>query len=288
MSERPWSQFFWNDWSGDVALQCCTLAAQGLWMRILCICAEADPYGYALIGGRPVTPDQLARMTGQPVDAITGLLDELDHNGVFSRDRNGAIYSRRMIRDAAKSAKARTNGAKGGNPSLSYERRNAGPVIPPDNLPRRSEVKPHKPESHKPESRNQDIPNGAASSLGSAREDGRYGAALLVLENAKAEALRLWGAEHGEALLGWQAATVAGWLSDGTEARIVGDALAGLLGRLHAKGKPPPRSLEYFAAAVSETKASTRRALPRAPQRRGGREEGTDWDALAGGAHGKG
>lgn len=110
-------------------------------------------------------------------------------------------------------------------------------------------------------------------------EQNSYAAALLVIENAKAEALRLWGAEHGEALLGWQAATVAGWLSDGTEARIVGDALAGLLGRRHAKGKPPPRSLEYFAAAVAETKASTRNALPRAPARR---HEVVNWDAIAG------
>lgn len=101
-----------------------------------------------------------------------------------------------------------------------------------------------------------------------------------MIENAKAEALRLWGAEHGEALLGWQAATVAGWLSDGTEARIVGDALRGLLGRRHAKGKPPPRSLEYFASAVAETKASTRKALPRAPARR---EEVFNWEVLSGG-----
>ncbi len=46
MKKRPWGKFYWNDWQGDPCLRVCGLAAQGLWMRMLCLAAEADPIGY--------------------------------------------------------------------------------------------------------------------------------------------------------------------------------------------------------------------------------------------------
>lgn len=38
-SQLRWAKFFWADWAGDNCLSLCTLAAQGLWMRLLCIAA---------------------------------------------------------------------------------------------------------------------------------------------------------------------------------------------------------------------------------------------------------
>ena len=49
---------------------------------------------------------------------MSGLLAELELNGVFSRDRRGRIYSRRMVRDAKRSEEGRKHGRLGGNPSL--------------------------------------------------------------------------------------------------------------------------------------------------------------------------
>jgi hypothetical protein len=53
MSKLRWAKWFWADWSNDTALNLCSLAAQGLWMRLLCIAAQGEPYGCVTIKGRP-------------------------------------------------------------------------------------------------------------------------------------------------------------------------------------------------------------------------------------------
>lgn len=116
---NPWGKWFWNDWASDAGLRVSSLAAQGLWMRMLCVAATADPLGYVLIAGRPVTATDLALLTGAPEAQIDELWQELDRNGVFSRDRQGRIYNRRMVRDAKMRRDAKRFGKKGGNPALS-------------------------------------------------------------------------------------------------------------------------------------------------------------------------
>lgn len=143
----PWSKFFWSDWDSDPALRLCSYAAQGLWMRMLCIAAVHDPIGYVAVAGRALDPTAIARMTGGSEGEVQILLDELARNGVFSSDRNGRIYSRRMVRDARKSAEARKNGKKGGNPNLSPQRE----ISPPVNPSVKGGLKPHKLEARIPE-----------------------------------------------------------------------------------------------------------------------------------------
>lgn len=87
-------------------------------MDMLCIAAESDPTGYVLVNGRTLTATDLARLTGAPEADVQSALAELDLNGVFSRDRNGRIYNRRMVRDARAFAEARKYGKEGGNPKL--------------------------------------------------------------------------------------------------------------------------------------------------------------------------
>lgn len=104
MSELPWSKFFWSDWEADQGLRLCSLAAQGLWMRMLCVCAKGDPRGYLAINGKPLDSTGVARLCGISAEEAESLMEELDLNGVFSRDRRGWIYNRRMMKDAKKSA----------------------------------------------------------------------------------------------------------------------------------------------------------------------------------------
>lgn len=143
MSATIWGKFFWSDWENDPALKLCSLGAQGLWMRILCVCAKADPKGYLLVNGQPLSPADLASLVGKPAPEVEALMEELGSKGVFSRDRTGRIYSRRMVRDANNAKKARQNGKKGGNPSLSKQRQISPSVNPPDKPP----DKPHIPEA---------------------------------------------------------------------------------------------------------------------------------------------
>ncbi|WP_149802074.1 hypothetical protein [Mesorhizobium sp. NFR06] len=122
MSGTIWSKFFWSDWESDPNLRLCSLAAQGLWMRMLCIAASHEPIGYVAIAGKGLEAAALARLAGCAEAELGALLGELEQNRVFSRDRHGRIYSRRMVADARKARLARRNGLKGGNPSLSKER----------------------------------------------------------------------------------------------------------------------------------------------------------------------
>jgi hypothetical protein len=119
------------------------MAAQGFWMRLLCIAAAHDPIGYVAVAGRGLDETSLALMTGcKESEAIT-LLGELERNGVFSRDRHGRIYNRRMIADAKKAAIAKKNGKNGGNPSL----RKQNDIPASDKGQDKDRDKPHKPEA---------------------------------------------------------------------------------------------------------------------------------------------
>lgn len=143
MSGTTWTKFYWSDWESDPALRVCSLAAQGLWMRMLCIASAHDPIGYVAVAGRGLDETALGRMTGCSESEAASLLGELERNGVFSRDRQRRIYSRRMVNDARKAAIARKNGQKGGNPSLSKD----GGNKPWDNPPDKTPLKTQEPEA---------------------------------------------------------------------------------------------------------------------------------------------
>jgi len=132
MSATTWTKFYWADWGIDPALKLCSLAAQGLWMRMLCVAAEATPRGYVAVNGSPLDSNDIARIAGETKATVDDLLAELEGKGVFSRDRRGCIYSRRMVRDEKIAEKNEKNGKKGGNPSLRKQRQNSDWDNPPD------------------------------------------------------------------------------------------------------------------------------------------------------------
>lgn len=118
--KNPWFKFYPSDWRADQALRLCSLAARGLWVECMALMHEAKPYGHLLVNGRRVTDTQLASLTGVPVDQITELLGELENAGVSSKRSDGVIYSRRMTRDAKRSAEGKRYGKQGGNPALTH------------------------------------------------------------------------------------------------------------------------------------------------------------------------
>jgi hypothetical protein len=158
------SKFFWPDWRSDPCLRTSSLAARGLWMEMLCIAAEAQPTGYVLVNGRSPSITDLARLAGAPEDEVQSLLAELDAAGVFSRDRKGRIYSRRMVRDLKRSVENQKNGKKGGNPLLCNYEQKTYPVNPSDN----GEDKPPLPSS--PSISNPPTPQGGNFRKGRGRE----------------------------------------------------------------------------------------------------------------------
>lgn len=116
--KRPAFQFYPADWRKDSALQSCSIAAQGLWINLLCIAHECDPYGHLSVNGKPMQPAQIGRLVGLSAKECQALLDELEGAGVFSREDDGTIYSRRMVEDERIRNLRAEAGRLGGNPAL--------------------------------------------------------------------------------------------------------------------------------------------------------------------------
>lgn len=142
MSE-PWLKFYTSDWRADPRLKMCSPAARGMWIEMICLMHEAIPYGHLLIHGQPPNEAQLASLTGIPSAELPHLVAELERMGVFSRTREGVIYSRKLVRMASRAAVARKNGKRGGNPSLGKQTENKTTDNPKD----KGDDKPQKPDT---------------------------------------------------------------------------------------------------------------------------------------------
>jgi hypothetical protein len=117
MNPRPSFQFYPADWRKDSALQSCSIGARGLWIDLLCIMHECQPYGSLIINGQPLQVPQIARLVGETQKTLLPLLTELEGAGVFSRDDDGTIFSRRMRRDEYIRTIRAEAGRLGGNAS---------------------------------------------------------------------------------------------------------------------------------------------------------------------------
>jgi DNA-binding Lrp family transcriptional regulator len=114
-------------------------------MELIAVAHEATPYGHVLVNGNAPELAALARMVGVSESEMQSLVDELDRNGVFSRTRAGVIYSRRMVKDAKKSAEGRKSVQK----RWAQDTENIGENPPPNRPPTRD------PNTKKPEARSQ-------------------------------------------------------------------------------------------------------------------------------------
>lgn len=127
MSGTVSTRWFWSDWMSDPGLRACSYAARGLWKDMLCIAgSNKAEYGYVSLNGKKLDPEGLAKMTNGTREEVAPLLAELLSKGVYSVDRRGVIYCRRMIR----AEKNRRNGRLGGNPNLLKQEEKQKPVQP--------------------------------------------------------------------------------------------------------------------------------------------------------------
>jgi hypothetical protein len=113
-----WSKFVWADYENDLSLMECSLAAQGLWMRLLCYMHRAAPQGHLVVSGRAATVAQIAQLVRKTPAQVRPLLEELQQANVFDRTPDGIVFCRRMKRDSEMRDRAREYGSRGGNPAL--------------------------------------------------------------------------------------------------------------------------------------------------------------------------
>ena len=104
---KPWLKFYPSDWRSDPKLRMCGLAARGLWIEIIGLMHEAQPYGHLVVAGERPSDTQLAVLVGTAADQIPDLIGELESADVFSRNQEGVIYSRRLTRDEKRAKEGR-------------------------------------------------------------------------------------------------------------------------------------------------------------------------------------
>lgn len=118
VQRQPWMKWYPSDWRAEPRLRMCSRAARSLWLDMLGLMHEADPYGHLIVGGIAPNPRQLAALLGDLEKDVVRWLAELEEASVYSVNEQGVIYSRRMVRDKEREAKDRENGKRGGNPKL--------------------------------------------------------------------------------------------------------------------------------------------------------------------------
>lgn len=127
-AERPWMKFYPQDWRADERLRNCTLAARGLWLELIALMHRSERYGYLLINGKVPTDRALAIQCGASIDEVSSGIAELEAEGVFSREADGIIFSRRMTRDEEKHRKASNFGKRGVRAKSKKEKENKNPL----------------------------------------------------------------------------------------------------------------------------------------------------------------
>ncbi len=111
MSKKlPAIQFYTGDWLKDEGVNLSSLAAQGLWINMLCYMNAAPVRGtLAKANGEPMTVEDLAHLVRISADECQELLDELVRNNVPTLEFHGDVnvngsgcpmyVSRRMVAD---------------------------------------------------------------------------------------------------------------------------------------------------------------------------------------------
>lgn len=123
--KRPAFQWYPGDWRRDTALMSCSIEARGLWIEMLNLMHDGEPYGHLTAGGVPIDAAALGNLTGIPAPRLRVILKELEDRRIFSRTADGIIYSRRMVRDEAVRTRRAAGGKLGGNPALLFPKDSA-------------------------------------------------------------------------------------------------------------------------------------------------------------------
>lgn len=111
---HPWSKWFWSDWKNDPNLCRCSKAAKGFWIDCLALMHECEDRGVLATNGVAWCDEDIANaVPGDNCENLACLRELLD-KGVASRDEAGAVYSRRMVRDAELSIVRADAGRVGG------------------------------------------------------------------------------------------------------------------------------------------------------------------------------
>lgn len=120
MAKIPHIQFYPGDWLRD-GVSGCSLAAQGLWLRMMFVAHDAENYGHIFARDLLDEKEATARRCGCSFEEFEKLFNELMKAKVPSIE-GGIVISRRMVRDAKIRKVRACAGKKGGQQTAKQKR----------------------------------------------------------------------------------------------------------------------------------------------------------------------
>ena len=131
--KNPWDRWFWQDYDSDPNLRACSLAAQGLWMRLLSYMARSRVKGYLLCGDSAMDNKTISKLVGEPEDLVAVLVIELGDRSVYSKTLEGVIFNRRMARESLLKHRRSLAGEKGMKTRWGDNKSVSPPITAPQN-----------------------------------------------------------------------------------------------------------------------------------------------------------
>ena len=273
----PWFKFHTSDWRGDVKLRACSLSARGLWIELMALAHEAEPYGHVLVAGEVPTVRELAKLVGATPAAVAAGLKELAANDVVALGGNGGMYSRRMVRDHARKLQNRINAKRGGNPKLMQS---ANDNKKSDN---RADI-PSENTSDISRTQNTESQKESKEVVVSARDPEAEPVSKLDAERMAATAhpatafIRRFDEIRGEIFGEEQArpwprqtdfASACRWMDAGADLPLVESVLRVGMNAACARMRPPPQSLAWFDKPIADAIAVRNAPMPTGDPRNG-------------------
>jgi hypothetical protein len=110
----PYWPFYAGDFLRDQVLQDCSKASHSVWLHMMCLMHDSTQRGALVdVQGRPWSNEKIAEKIPGSLLENLALFHELMDAKIFSRDENGAVISRRMVRQRQLSEKRAASGKKG-------------------------------------------------------------------------------------------------------------------------------------------------------------------------------
>lgn len=117
MAHKPSFQFYPGDWLKDAALRICSPAARGVWADMLCLLHECPQRGvFRVKKGSKMSRVSIKKLSKSIAGCKPKMIQELVDNGVvYVARKDGALYSKRLVRDELHRRHKAESGRKGGS-----------------------------------------------------------------------------------------------------------------------------------------------------------------------------
>jgi hypothetical protein len=116
--KAPSYQMYPKDWNEDAALKMCSLAAQGLWIRLINTSYDMPVKGVFRFNKEPLKAQEILIMLPGNMRSKKNAFSELIKWGVIKQMDDNSFYCKRLYKDMRLREIRKEAGSKGGNPNL--------------------------------------------------------------------------------------------------------------------------------------------------------------------------